>query len=1156
MISSTGHNLAFLLGVPRSGTTLLGVMLAKHPQIACPPEPWIMLALQSMAQTSHRNPAGSQALGAAFEQFSRGEVGVAAKRAFAVTAYNQKLEEAGKSFLIDKTPRYFLILPSIRALFPDAKWFWLQRNPLAVAASYKSTWNLDIPRLLAKREDNWAYYDFMIGLDRLLAFSQAMGPSLFTVQYETLVSEAEPELAKIVQHLGLPPAEGLSNFDLSGSEMATAYAGDKKITATHSPHTQSVSAWEGQFSNDQLQILLDAIGAETFVKLGYGDVVARLAERGVHYSGEEVTAAWRHRGEAALADRLADVQAMSSDGLYAGLSERLGFNGNGIAGGSLVDLSNQAPPLRRELSEAKRMAAQQRVELAQARKAARRLESLVQTREKEAASLGADLAGASARAASLEAELAQASERAVSLERELELQATAKAQELHAAAEQNNGLAKELCCSNRRMEELKVALEQQEEGVARLEAEAAALRKSQESLTAERNLWSGRAGHYESLLQRIDQLRWYERIYDTAGRLAINAVVGRQYLPPRRKRPLPRLSIVTPVRNGREHIRDAIRSVLAQNYPNLEYIIVDGGSTDGTLDIVNEYAGSITRIISEPDNGMYDAVAKGMLAATGDVCGYLNADDMYEPGGLMRVGEYFRDHPRASVIYHEDTVMVNGWRFPNIAQPHVDLFHLLKRHILFQDGVFFKRSAFWAVGGVNRSMRLAGDWDLWTRLSRRYQFRRVGGHISCFRVRQGQLSTDMGAYNAELAAARQQFLGTFGLAGRMRLMPRHLWNGMRNAAERWWPRRRKFFPMDFANMPPPPGEAPELEAGRPICPLTGECPDRLLFSTRDTRFGDTRINYVYYHSKTDIALAYPPMSPGELNKLYESHYSNADAQILPGEQSAASPYRRFRGGGRFDRFISRRSAPYKVIGKLLGPWKDKTGEELLANLQGIFPRQGGNVSFLDVGCFDGKLLDELKEATDWNCCGVEPNAKAVEAARAKGHDVWHGGAEDAALTAPAGRRFDVIFLGQTIEHVQDAPIVLRRLATLLAPGGRLVLSTPNLDSKQIELFGPTWAHWHMPYHRTLFSRKSLGRLARCANMEVCRWATYSHPYWTALSLQLNDLGLGGAVPHGQKTLEEKYIYPAQCLTAWSKMLWDWRGRGDYIYVVLKNKEAT
>jgi SAM-dependent methyltransferase len=383
-------------------------------------------------------------------------------------------------------------------------------------------------------------------------------------------------------------------------------------------------------------------------------------------------------------------------------------------------------------------------------------------------------------------------------------------------------------------------------------------------------------------------------------------------------------------------------------------------------------------------------------------------------------------------------------------------------------------------------------------------------------------------------------------------MPRHLWNEARNSVGKAFGRRRKFFPIDFANMPPPPGEAPALEAGKPICPLTGACPDRLLFSTRDTRFGDTRINYVYYHSKNDIALAYPPMAAQELNTLYERHYSNADAVILPGEQTAGSPYRAFRGGWRLDRFISRQSVPYKVIGKLLGPWKDKTAEELLANLDGLFPRRGGRVRFLDVGCFDGKLLDELREATDWKSFGVEPNAKAVDAARAKGHEVWHGGAEDAALAAPQDVQFELIFLGQTIEHVQDAPTVLRRLSTLLAPGGRLVLSTPNLDSKQIELFGPTWAHWHMPYHRTLFSRKSLNRLARCANMEMVRSATYSHPYWTALSLQLNDLGLGGAVPHGQKTLEERYIYPAQCLTAWSKMLWDWRGQGDYIYVVLKN----
>jgi glycosyltransferase involved in cell wall biosynthesis/SAM-dependent methyltransferase len=1152
MITETGQNLAFLLGLPRSGTTLLGAMLGQHSQIACPPEPWMMLALDMLAQTSHRNPAGSQALGEAFREFCHGEASLAAKRAFALSAYNQKLAETGKSFLIDKTPRYFLILPSIRQLFPDARWLWLTRNPLAIAASYKTTWGVNIPRLLAAREDHWAYFDFIIGLNRLLAFAAAMGPALLSIQYEAMVANPEPILAQVLDHLNLPQEQGLSHFDLTGSDLVKAYAGDKKIVGTHQPHTNSIAAWEEQFSVPELQVLLDSIGLETFNKLGYANVVDRIAALGARYSGTEQTAAWLRRGETALADRRTDIDIMSSNVPHAVVAARLGANNDDVLDGSQVKPGNPEHAARGKLSAMTRMSHRLRRRLAQTREASLQLAASISARDGEIASLQTQLEMEASEVKALSTALAG---------REAELAATRAEQETilsscQLLSERNAALADESAQVQQEMEFAAAALDEKERTCQTLAAEAGSLRQARDLLAVEKETWRGQAGHYESLLQRIDRMRWYERLYDTAGRIALNVIVGRQYAMPTRVRPLPKLSIVTPVYNGQDHIREAILSVLSQNYPNLEYIVVDGGSTDDTMKIVNEYAPMITRVISEPDNGMYDAIAKGILAATGDICGYLNSDDMYEPGGLLRVGEYFRDHPRAAVIYHEDTVTVNGWRFPNIGQPHVDLYHLLNRHVLFQDGVFFKRDAFWAVGGVNRGMRLAGDWDLWIRLSRRFKLRRVDGHVSSFRVRAGQLTTDMKAYNAELERARDAFCATFGLAGRVRCLPRHLLNGLRNAMARRFKRRAKFFPIDFPNMPPPPGESRGFVPGQPICPLTGERPDRLLFSTRDTRFGDQLINYVYYDSKSDVALAYPPLTAAELGVLYERHYSNPDSEIILAAEGRGSPYRHYRGGGRFARYISRCKVPYKLIGRLLGPWKDKTGEELLAILERLVPRRGGQISLLDVGCFDGKLLDELKESTDFQLCGLEPNAKAAEAARTKGHRVWTAGAEDAPFAVPDGTLFNVIFLGQTIEHVQDPPNVLRRLSGLLAPGGCLVLSTPNLDSKQIELFGPTWAHWHLPYHRTLFSRRSLRKLASLASLRVVRSATYSHPYWTALSLQLNDIGLGGAVPHGQATLPEKYIYPAQCLVAWSKMLWDWRGGGDYIYVVLKKVEVS
>jgi hypothetical protein len=145
-------------------------------------------------------------------------------------------------------------------------------------------------------------------------------------------------------------------------------------------------------------------------------------------------------------------------------------------------------------------------------------------------------------------------------------------------------------------------------------------------------------------------------------------------------------------------------------------------------------------------------------------------------------------------------------------------------------------------------------------------------------------------------------------------------------------------------------------------------------------------------------------------------------------------------------------------------------------------------------------------------------------------------------------------MGQSIEHVDDPLTVLRRLRMLLAPRGLLVLSTPNLDSMQIRWFGPTWAHWHAPYHRYIFSRRSLQALAGQAGMTLARCRSFSHPYWTTMTLTQNWLGLGGVVSHAVPFAHEICVYGQQ-LTALAAVLWNWRGKGDYLFTVLTNGDG-
>lgn len=697
----------------------------------------------------------------------------------------------------------------------------------------------------------------------------------------------------------------------------------------------------------------------------------------------------------------------------------------------------------------------------------------------------------------------------------------------------------------------------QERDAARQEAVAARARAEQSKADIE--FWRTRSEGFEKTLRFINNLRWYERIYDTLARIAKGFIVDHASGDPRRQRrrerPLPRITVVTPVYNCAGYIRETIESVLSQNYPNLEYIICDGGSTDGTMDIIREYEGRVAKIVSEKDGGMYDAIAKGFEMSSGEILCYINSDDTFEPGGLLRVGRYFRSHRFAKVIYHEDTVAFFNWKFPNNRQPPaIDRLSLMTGHVLFQDGVFFRRKAYFKCGGLNRKMRLAGDWDLWVRMSKRFRFRRLEPHNSMFRFREGQITSNMGPYLAEIdkerATTYRHELHGFG---RLRQLPGRYAARVYNIIAGGLKRRRLFYPLRVSGVeghPPAPRIAPPVIPDQPRCPLTGARPDRLLFSSPDARFGDPMVNHVYYNSASDVAIVYPPLTKEQLNDLYEKYYSSPATQVTPPDPKYSSPYANYFGGRPWDRMILRRSPPEKAAKTI--EWNDSTCNELLANTPGI-PNTGPaaqEVNFLDVGCFEGGLLTSVAARAGWRGHGLEPNAKAVEVARGKGHRVWRGFAEDAPFVIPESLAFDVIYLGQTIEHLLDPVLVVRRLAGMLAPGGLIVMSTPNLNAKQIELFGPTWAHWHVPYHRHIFSKKSLRALGKLAGLEMVSSRTYSHPYWTCLSVQLNKLGLAAVVPHAVDFGPE-ITTPAAQITGWSKTLWDWRGKGDYLFVAFR-----
>ena len=615
---------------------------------------------------------------------------------------------------------------------------------------------------------------------------------------------------------------------------------------------------------------------------------------------------------------------------------------------------------------------------------------------------------------------------------------------------------------------------------------------------------------------------------------------------------LPWISVVTPVFNGCQHIAEAIESVLSQEYPLIEYIIVDGGSTDGTMEIIRSYQEradfkhKIARVICEPDNGMYDALAKGFALSTGEIYCYLNFDGFFLSGALQSVGRYFADNDAVKLVYHEDIVQVDGWRFPNATQPDgVDTSLLLDGHILFQDGVFWRKSLYDSCGGIRRDLRLAGDYDLWLRMSAHARFVKRPGHVSCFRVRDGQLSTQMELYHAEVKQSRADFISSASFIERTIWKMKKL---LRSSTIRSRRIDRLCFPMDTASFPPPRVQVPVGRSVVPRSPIDGGYLDRFLFSLPDTRFGDRRINDVYLDTRHGIAVVGPAIDSGELSALYRKYYSNPPINVLSPE--GKSPYRKYNAIRGLDRFLLR--FPVERFTNEVN--EDHGLRELFSILESSGVNINSPLRFLDVGCFEADLMEAISKQKPWKLVGVEPNEIAISVARSKGHTVWEGSAERCVECLPQSAKFEVIHLGQSIEHVDNPVAVLNVLGKLLSPGGVIVLSTPNLDSREIDWFGPTWAHWHAPYHRYIFSLRGLKVLAERAGFLPIHQATFSNGYWTAMSLVQNNLGLGGSVSHAV-TFDPYILSMARRIDALKRIIWNRLGRGDYCYVSMRAKNA-
>ncbi len=198
---------------------------------------------------------------------------------------------------------------------------------------------------------------------------------------------------------------------------------------------------------------------------------------------------------------------------------------------------------------------------------------------------------------------------------------------------------------------------------------------------------------------------------------------------------MPKISIVTPSFNQGQFLERTIVSVLNQEYPNLEYFVIDGGSTDGSVEIIKKYEKYLTHWVSEPDDGQSDAICKGFSKSTGEILAWLNSDDMYLPGALFNIADAFRKNPDAALVYGDYIKVDASDRcFALRRKPSFDYRIVLYRcAIPIQPASFFNRRAFFEVGGIDTSFHYTMDYDLILRLARYGNIGHIGKYLAAMR---------------------------------------------------------------------------------------------------------------------------------------------------------------------------------------------------------------------------------------------------------------------------------------------------------------------------------------------------------------------------------------------------------------------------------------
>lgn len=208
---------------------------------------------------------------------------------------------------------------------------------------------------------------------------------------------------------------------------------------------------------------------------------------------------------------------------------------------------------------------------------------------------------------------------------------------------------------------------------------------------------------------------------------------------------LPTISIVTCSYQQGQFLDATMRSVLDQQYSALDYIVIDGGSQDGSAEIITKHASALSYWVSEKDSGQTDALKKGFARSQGEIQGWLCSDDLLLPGALQAVGEFFRDYPEVDALYG-DALWIDAEGKPLRAKREMGFnqFVFLHDHnYIPQPSMFWRKRLYDVVGGLDDSFNLAMDSDLWARFSEKTNIAHIPQYLSCMRFYPEQKTRSM-----------------------------------------------------------------------------------------------------------------------------------------------------------------------------------------------------------------------------------------------------------------------------------------------------------------------------------------------------------------------------------------------------------------------------